>query len=125
MHVIEQQRPTATPIPGLDHATWAGRDEGLQQLSLWRQTLQPGVSTPPHSHDCDEVVLCVAGCGELEIDGEVQRFGADATVVLPRGRAHRIVNPGPRPLELLGVFGSSPVGTFGPDGAVIALPWRS
>jgi hypothetical protein len=41
--VIEQPRPTAAPIPGLDHATWAGQAEGLTQISLW---CQAGVGEP-------------------------------------------------------------------------------
>ncbi|GAA5175757.1 hypothetical protein GCM10025771_08790 [Niveibacterium umoris] len=125
MNVIEQSRPTSTPIPGVAHATWVGHDEGVSQLSMWRQTLQPGAATPPHRHDCDEVVLCLSGWGELVVDGQTQRFGADSTVVLPRGRDHQIFNPGPQPLEILGVFGASPVATFLPDGSAIDLPWRS
>ena len=42
MYVIDQPRPQPTTIPGVAHATWAGSDEGLAQLSLWRQTLAPG-----------------------------------------------------------------------------------
>lgn len=125
MYVIEQPRPTAAPIPGLDHATWAGKDEGLTQISLWRQTLAPGAATPPHHHDCDEVVLCQAGVGELHIDGQVHRFGAHCTLVLPRGRAHQIFNVGAIPMEILGVFGATPVATFLPDGEALDLPWRT
>lgn len=125
MHVIEQQRPAPTPLPGIAHATWAGAAEGLDQLSLWRQTLLAGAATPPHRHDCDEVVLCLAGWGEVIVNGESQRFCADSTLVLPRGVEHQIFNRGPQPLEIVGVFGASPVGTFLPDGAAIELPWRS
>ena len=123
--VIEQPRPQAMPLPGLLHATWAGQHHGLSQLSLWRQTLAPGAATPPHSHDCDEVVLCLAGNGELHVDGQVQRFEADRTLVLPRGGTHQILNTGALPLEILGAFGGTPVATFGADGARLELPWRS
>lgn len=125
MHLFEQDHPTPTPIPGVAHATWAGSDQGLSQLSVWRQTLAAGAATPPHRHDCDEVVLCLSGWGELLIDGLAQRFGADTTLALPRGRTHQIVNAGPLPLEIIGIFGSSPVGTELPDGAALELPWRS
>ncbi|WP_425259311.1 cupin domain-containing protein [Rubrivivax sp. RP6-9] len=125
MHVIEQQRPQATPIPGVEHATWAGRADGLSQLSLWRQTLAPSAATPPHGHDCDEVVLCIAGEGEVHSEGRVQRFGADTTVVLPRGRLHQIFNVGSVPLEILGIFAATPVATQLPDGQALELPWRS
>ncbi|HLS56992.1 MAG TPA: cupin domain-containing protein [Zeimonas sp.] len=125
MYVIEQARPATMPLPGIEHATWAGHDEGLQQLSIWRQTMAPGAATPPHSHDCDEVVLCLAGNGELHVDGEVHRFGADCTLVLPRNRKHQIFNVGATPMETVGIFGASPVVTRMPDGPELDLPWRS
>ena len=42
-----------------------------------------GAATPPHRHDCDEVVLCQAGHGELHLDGEVK------VVVDGEGTEHR------------------------------------
>ena len=125
MYVIEQTRPTAAPIPGIEHATWAGSEEGLDQLSVWRQTVAPGGATPPHSHDCDEVVLCLAGSGELHIDGEVHRFGAHSTLVIPKHKPHQIFNTGALPMETIGMFGASPVNVFLPDGSRLELPWRS
>ena len=125
MYVVRQPAPSPALIPGLDHATWAGAAEGLAQISVWRQTLAPDTSTPPHRHDCDEVVLCQGGAGELHVDDEVHRFAANSTLVLPRGRLHRIVSVGPEPLEILGIFGATPVGTFLPDGEALAVPWRT
>lgn len=127
MQVIDQSAPLAQPLPGIAHATWAGRAQGLAQLSVWRQSLAPGGATPPHSHDCDEVVLCLAGRGRLHdpTGGTPREFGPGQTVVLPRGGTHAIDNPGSEPLELIGIFGASPVGTFAPDGAALALPWDS
>jgi len=125
MYVIDQTSPVPMPIPGVAHSTWAGRQEGLQQISLWRQTLAAGAATPPHSHECDEVVLCQSGEGELHVDGLVHRFGANQTLVLPRGRQHQIFNVDSAPMELLGIFGATPVATFGPDGSVMELPWRT
>lgn len=125
MYVIEQTSPSAAPIPGVAHATWAGRDEGVDQISIWRQTLAPAAATPPHRHDCDEVVLCQSGFGELHVDGEAHRFGPGNTLVLPRGRDHQIFNTGAVPMEIVGIFGASPVATYLPDGQVLDLPWRS
>jgi quercetin dioxygenase-like cupin family protein len=125
MNVIEQIRPTASPIPGVAHATWAGQADGLQQLSVWRQTLAPGAATPRHRHDCDEVVLCLAGRGEVHSEGAVQRFGADCTLVLPKHRDHQIFNTGAQPMEIVGLFGATPVATYLPDGSALALPWRT
>ena len=126
MDVIEQaiaharRRFPASPTP-----PGPARHEGLSQLSVWRQTMAPGAATPPHSHDCDEVVLCMAGSGELHIDGRVQRFGANETLILPRGSQHQLFNIGAVPMQTLGVFGASPVQTFLPDGALLPLPWAT
>jgi quercetin dioxygenase-like cupin family protein len=125
MYVIEQPRPEPAAIPGVAHATWVGSADGLQQLSVWRQSLEPGGATPPHSHECDEVVLCLSGWGEVHIDGQAHRFGADMTVVLPKGKVHQLFNVGLMPLETLGIFAATPVATHLPDGQALDLPWRT
>ena len=123
MTVLEQNRPAPTPIPGIAHTTWAGHAEGLRQLSVWRQTLAPGAASPPHRHDCDEVVMCQSGWGEVHMGGQVHRFGAHSTVVLPAGSIHQIFNVGEQPLELVAVLGETPVGCYLPDGQALDLPW--
>ena len=125
MTVLTQPLPAASGLPGISHATWAGHYDGLRQLSVWRQSMQPGAATPPHQHDCDEVVFCLSGQGELHTGGEVTRFGPGSTVLLPRQRVHQLLNAGQQPLELLAVFAATPVDTRLADGQPIALPWRS
>ena len=123
MYVMEQPRMEPAAIPGIAHATLASAANGLAQLSVWRQIMAPGGATPPHSHECDEVVLCLAGWGEAHIDGVAHRFGADSTIVLPKGTVHQLFNVGPMPLETLGIFAATPVTTRLPDGQAIDLPW--
>ncbi len=125
MYVLDQPSPAATPIPGVRHATWAGAADGLASLSLWRQSIEPGGATPPHSHPCDEAVLCLAGQGEVHIGGVAHRFGAQQTVVLPAGVLHQIVNTGDTPLECTAVFAATPVAVTLPDGSPLELPWRT
>lgn len=125
MNVTEQTTPEPQPIPGVAHATWAGAAEGLTQLSVWRQTLAPGAVTPPHRHDADEVVMCLEGVGEVHEGGEARRFRAGQVVSLPRDREHQLFNVGDAPLELVAVFGATPVGTWLPDGEALPLPWRT
>jgi hypothetical protein len=38
---------------------------------------------------------------------------------------HQIFNVGAMPMEVVGVFGGTPVGTFLPDGSALELPWRT
>lgn len=124
-YVVEQSRPEATPIPGVFHATWAGSRDGLRSLSLWRQSLAPGGATPPHSHECEEIVMCLSGRGEVRIAGEVHAFGARQTVLLPANVPHQIFNVGPEPLEMTAVFAATPVPVALPDGSALELPWHS
>jgi mannose-6-phosphate isomerase-like protein (cupin superfamily) len=125
MYVLDNARRPAASLPGLTHHTLAGSDQGLAHLSLWRQTIAPGGATPPHCHDCEEVVIVESGSGELRIDGASHAFGPDSTLVIPRNADHQIVNTGSEPLRLTAAFSTSPVEVFLPDGQAFPLPWAS
>lgn len=124
MHVFPTPQPEPTPLPGIRHATLAAARHGLRALSLWRQSLAPRAATPPHRHDCEEVVLCSAGHGELQIDGVVHAFGPGATLVIPADVPHQIINTGHTDMELLAAFSAAPVDARFPDGERIVLPWQ-
>lgn len=125
MSVIRNSELPSASLPGLEHRTLAGSANGLENLSIWQQTIAPGGATPPHRHDCEEVVLISAGNGELHLDGNVHRFGPDTTLVVQRNLVHQIINVGDEPLEVLGMLAASPVEVFFPDGQPIALPWAT
>ncbi len=125
MYVILNQPPAEAGLPGIAHATLAGSSDGLRDISIWQQSVAPGAVTPPHRHDCEEVVLCTAGNGELHIAGRVERFGPNTTVVIPRNADHQIFSVGSEPLQMVAVFGMSPVEVYLPDGERLELPWRS
>jgi mannose-6-phosphate isomerase-like protein (cupin superfamily) len=125
MRVIENAVRELSQLPGIEHLTLAGAAQGLSRLSLWRQSMAPGSATPPHQHDCEEVVLVLEGSGLVEIGGTPIAFGPDTTLVLAPNVPHRIFNTGPVPLKTIAAFSATPVGTFLPDGAPIALPWKS
>ena len=125
MYVYMEQKPLPSGIPGIAHATLAGGDHGLKNISVWRQQVMPGSATPPHLHDCEEVVLCSAGEGELHIAGKTERFGAGQTVVIPANADHQIISIGQEALEFVAVFSTSPVVAHFPDGEQIMLPWST
>lgn len=125
MNVIPHSRLAQASLPGIEHVTLAGSAQGLKRLSVWRQRIDAGGATPPHRHDCEEVVLVHAGRGELHLEGQVQSFGPDTTLVVPADAVHRIVSTGPEPLELTGIFSVAPVPVCLPDGQPLELPWDS
>ena len=125
MYVVRNEQRQKVAFSGIEHVTLAGSDDGLAGLSIWQQSVAAGQGTPPHKHDCEEVVLVNTGSGELHIDGKVIPFGADSTLVIPPNMPHQILNTGATEMKIVGVFSASPVGTFSPNSDRIDLPWRS
>lgn len=125
MYVIANAHREHATLPGIDHVTLAGSADGLSSLSVWRQEIAPGAATPPHRHDCEEVVIVEHGRGRLLIGGEAREFGPDTTLVIPRNADHQIVNAGDEPLRCVAVFAATPVAVELPDGSPLALPWNS
>ena len=125
MKVIDNATLPHAQLPGLDHVTLAGADVGLRKLSVWQQTIAPGGATPPHFHDCEEVVLVTAGIGAIRVPSGSHTFGAGTTLLIPPLEDQQIVNTGSTPVELAGIFSTTPVGVFEPAGEALDLPWRS
>ncbi len=125
MYVRENAKEPWARLPGIDHQTLAGSDDGLGHLSVWRNTVAPGGATPPHRHDCEEVVLVQSGRGTLFIDGRSQEFGPDSTLLIPANVDHQIVNTGDQTMTLIAAFSATPVNVTLPDGEAFQLPWRT
>ncbi|MFT3858632.1 MAG: cupin domain-containing protein [Aquabacterium sp.] len=125
MKVIAPAAPLPTVLPGIQHVTRASAGDGLSTLSVWHQTLEAGAATPPHRHDCDEVVMCMSGSGEVRSGQDTLHFHAGCTLALPADGEHQIVNSGGTPMEIIGVFAATPVVTRDLRGAELALPWQS
>jgi len=125
MKILPHDTLPHASLPGLDHVTLAGSADGLTQLSLWKQTVEPGGATPPHRHDCEEIVVCELGQGEIHIHGEVVPFRGPASIVVDRNAVHQIFNTGAGPMVITGIFAMSPVEVYLPDGTPLALPWSS
>lgn len=124
MYVYPTPHPKPAGLPGILHATLATDRHGLERLAVWQQSLDAGAATPPHRHDCEEVVLCSAGSGELRINGEAHRFGPGSTLVIPADAPHQILNTGDEPVELLAVFSAAVIDARFLDGQKIELPWQ-
>lgn len=125
MHVVDNTRLAPATLPGIEHRTLAGSPMGLSRLSVWQQSIEAGQATPPHRHECEEVVVVTEGSGELHIGGRVERFGANQTLLLPAGMDHQIINTGSGVLRLTAAFSETPVRTCLPDGQPLELPWAS
>jgi mannose-6-phosphate isomerase-like protein (cupin superfamily) len=110
-------------LPGLAHRTLAGAEHGLERLAIWSQRIDPQGATPPHFHDCEEVILIRQGEGTLVFRGEEQAFSAGDTIIVPPTTVHQILNTGDEDLVLLAVLSTANVEVKLPDGTPLDLPW--
>ena len=112
-------------LPGLSHRTLAGSEHGLEGLEVWSQVIDAGSGTPPHWHECEEVIIVLQGEGTLHQADIARPFRAGDTLILPALEVHQIVNTGGAPLRVLAAFGMAPVRVALPDGTPVVLPWRA
>ncbi len=110
-------------LPGLAHRTLAGAEHGLERLAVWSQRIDPRGATPPHSHDCEEVILIQHGEGTFVFADQERSFSAGDTIIVPPAAVHQILNTGDEDLVLVAVLSTSSVAVQLPDGTPIDLPW--
>lgn len=110
-------------IPGIRHQTLAGPAQGLRQMEIWEQTVEPGGETPPHRHDCEEVVVVLSGSGRCEYADQRVDFQAPTVLIVPPDAVHKISNTGATPMRVIAALSMAPVQVQTPTGEPIALPW--
>jgi len=124
MTILSNSDLVPAVLPGLAHRTLADAEHGLTKLAVWSQSLDPQGATPPHRHDCEEVILVTEGEGTLAIDGQEKPFRAGDTIIVPPNAPHQLINTGSGPLRTLGIFSVGRVRVEFPDGTPIDLPWQ-
>jgi mannose-6-phosphate isomerase-like protein (cupin superfamily) len=123
MPVILNSQLPQYQLPGLEHRTIAGQNQGACSMEVWRQVIAPGVATPIHRHPCEEVIVILTGSGEVTVDGITEMLSPDTTLIVPPNVVHQIINTGNEPMHLIGTLSMSPVRVYTADGDRISLPW--
>ncbi len=54
-----------------------------EKCMMMVNTIEPGISTPPHSHPHEQIGYLIEGTGILYIDGETREMEAQATFLVP------------------------------------------
>ena len=96
MNILSHSSLPVFSLPGIERQTIAHRSQGTEKVEVWKQSLAPGAATPPHFHECEEVIYVLAGRGEITAEGQAMPFQADCTLILPAGKVHQITNTGAR-----------------------------
>jgi mannose-6-phosphate isomerase-like protein (cupin superfamily) len=123
MPIIDNSSRKVFTLPGLKHQTLASGADQLGHLEVWMQTLEPGAATPPHYHECEEVVVVLRGSGRLTIAGKSAEFGPGTTLVVAPKTIHQIFSNAGEEMFLIAGLSETPARVFAPDGSVMALPW--
>jgi mannose-6-phosphate isomerase-like protein (cupin superfamily) len=123
MHVNNNSSVQKHQLPGLEHQTLAGCQDGLKSFEIWRQTIAAHAATPVHSHACEEVILVMGGSGVCRFEDRELPFKADQTLVIPGNVVHQICNTGDEDLHIIATLAASPVEVLSETGAAMALPW--
>lgn len=113
----------AVALPGLTHQTLASAAQGIRAFEIWQQSLGPGVATPLHCHDCEEVIVFTGGSGVMHHAGTCTPCSAGTVLLCQPNELHQIVNTGSDELTLYGVLAVSPVPVVDADGQPMPLPW--
>jgi mannose-6-phosphate isomerase-like protein (cupin superfamily) len=110
-------------LPGLQHRTLAGAEDGMKRVAVWEEVIAPGAATTLHRHACEEVIIVLEGSGLLEIAGDYIAFTSQSTIIVPHDTPHRLVNTGDGDLKVIAALSTAyPVVTT-PDGRQLASPW--
>ena len=124
MPVIESSARESFELEGNFMKGLAVARDGVSELELWEARMAPGASTPPHSHDAEEVVIVVAGQLIAEVGGDETVARAGDCVVVPAGALHQLHNRGDKECHTIATFGHTGVRTFLPDGEELMAPWQ-
>jgi len=108
MYVVHHAHLKSHCADGETCQTVADASLGVRHFEVCLRRLEPGAHGAPLQHDGELVVLVLAGCGKLLIDGGPQRISAPCTVLVPPRHCAQFVNDGSEALELVAVGSRRP-----------------
>jgi len=111
-------------LPGIEHQTIGGAEQGVKSVEVWMQTMAPGAATPVHRHACEEVIVVLSGSGECTVAGKTTSFGPNSTLIIEPDAVHQIVNTSAEDMKLVAVFAMAPVKVRTESGEALPLPWQ-
>lgn len=123
MVVIRQNEQVPMETPGGNQTSGiATPGRGAQEISVIRQTQQPGGQNPPHYHDREEVLVLCAGQVQVTVAETTVVLCAGDSLIIPAGVLHHLANAGPAPAEWL-LIAAAPVRFFRPNGEELFPEW--
>lgn len=95
VHNYREVKPEESPeSPGASLRWVIGEKEAAPTFSMRVAELQPGASTPGHSHDWEHEIFVLSGQGKVGAGGEEVLLEEGDAVFIPPMEEHRFVNDG-------------------------------
>lgn len=79
-------------------------EDGLANLSITMVDIEPGRTTPEHSHDTDQVVYVLEGELLMSSGGVQERVAAGDLICIPAGEVHQHRSGSRDTLKQLAIF---------------------
>ena len=78
----------------------------ITQCSLAEETLPPGKTVTPHTHEVlEEIYYILSGSGVMTIGEEAREVGAGDAIYIPKNNVHSLSNTGDEDMKILLVCG--------------------
>jgi mannose-6-phosphate isomerase-like protein (cupin superfamily) len=104
--VREFDREKLPATSGREFCLMVDKDLGCKQVTQFVGWIPPS-SAPFHYHTYEEVIFILEGHGTLHVEDDVCPFSAGSSIYLAPEVRHRLENPGPSSMRVLGVFSPS------------------
>ena len=79
--------------------------DNSSKIVVGTAALPPGFSTPPHSHEAEEVAIFLSGSGSVDIDGVAYPVQRGTVLLTPSNSIHTTNSePGGEPLVVLWLY---------------------
>ncbi len=97
--------PATNPMPGLKKRVVIGPDEGAQNFIMRVFDVEPGLTSPDHTHPWEHEIFVLAGEGAVRDEqGKETPFAEGYTLFLPAGEKHCMINKGKEVLRFICVI---------------------
>ena len=90
-----------TEVPGSVMRRVITTEDGAPNFCMRVIEVEPGKTTPSHSHPWEHEVLILSGQGTVKGEQGDSRIEKDSVIFIPSGEHHCLVNNGDEPLRFV------------------------
>lgn len=121
MPVIRAAETPTFDMPGIHVTGYTAPSRGATEICTWRLQIEPGVESPLHWLDHEEIFLLLDGVLRFSIAGEELELAAGDALAVPARSQFQLSNQEERPAVAIACLPAGAQGTLA-SGEVIGVP---